>query len=50
MPEPVAAPSPTFDESVVLAPGSDLTLRHRWIFADGALTPEATAALATRQA
>jgi len=49
LPEPVAAPSPTFDEAVVLAPGSDLTLSHRWIFADGALTPEATAALATRQ-
>lgn len=47
-PVPVLAPSPTFHETVTLAPGAGIGLRHRFVFADGARTPEELAALATR--
>ncbi|NHI15687.1 DUF6807 family protein [Microbacterium excoecariae] len=49
-PFPVLAPSPTFDEAVTLAPGERLDLAHRFVVADGALSPGEIAALAAETA
>ena len=45
-PTPVLAPSPSFDEYVVLAPGDELSLTHRHVFGDRVWTPSETRALA----
>lgn len=45
-PFPVLAPSPTFAETVVLAPGEELALAHRLAFLDRVWEPDEVAALA----
>ena len=45
-PIPVLAPSPSFDEYVVLAPGAEVSLAHRHVFGDRVWTPDETRALA----
>lgn len=45
-PFPIVAPSPSFDEHIVLAPGEELALRHRHVFGARIWTPEQTRALA----
>lgn len=45
-PFPIVAPSPSFDEHIVLAPGDELSLRHRHVFGDRAWSPDETRALA----
>ncbi|WP_194410499.1 PmoA family protein [Microbacterium cremeum] len=45
-PFPIVAPSPSFDEHIVLAPGAELALQHRHVFADRVWSPAQTRALA----
>ncbi|MEV5069636.1 PmoA family protein [Microbacterium sp. LMI12-1-1.1] len=45
-PFPILAPSPSFDEHIVLAPGAELSLAHRHVFGDRIWTPGETRALA----
>lgn len=45
-PFPIVAPSPSFDEHIVLAPGDELSLRHRHVFGDRVWSPDETRALA----
>ena len=49
-PFPIVAPSPSFDEHIVLAPGDELTLRHRHVFGDRRGTADETRALAAELA
>ena len=49
-PFPIVAPSPSFDEHIVLAPGDELTLRHRHVFGDRLWTADETRALAAELA
>lgn len=44
----VLAPSPTFSETVTLAPGDELSLTHRFVIADGTHTGDDAATLAAR--
>ncbi|MET0296429.1 MAG: PmoA family protein [Microbacterium sp.] len=45
-PIPVMSPSPSYDEHIRLAPGDELTLSHRHVFADRAWSGEELRALA----
>lgn len=45
-PFPIIAPSPSFDEHIVLAPGDELSLRHRHVFGDRIWSADDTRALA----
>lgn len=45
-PFPIVAPSPSFDEHIVLAPGDELSLRHRHVFGDRVWSAAETRALA----
>ena len=49
-PFPILAPSPSFAEHIVLAPGEDLSLAHRHVFGDRIWTPDETRALAAELA
>lgn len=49
-PFPILAPSPSFDEHIVLAPGAELALAHRHVFGGRIWTPDETRALATELA
>ena len=49
-PFPILAPSPSFDRHIVLAPGAELALRHRHVFADRIRTPSETRDLAAELA
>ncbi|MDQ7879085.1 PmoA family protein [Microbacterium sp. QXD-8] len=49
-PFPILAPSPSFDEHIVLAPGAELSLAHRHVFGDRIWTPDETRALAAELA
>ena len=45
-PFPILAPSPSFDEHIVLTPDAELALSHRHVFGDRIWTPDQTRALA----
>jgi len=45
-PFPIVAPSPSFDEHIVLAPGDEISLSHRHVFGDRVWTPDETRAIA----
>ncbi|WP_156759203.1 PmoA family protein [Microbacterium karelineae] len=49
-PTPVLAPSPTFAETVALAPGSSLALAHRFVVIDRVCAPDEIAELASELA
>lgn len=49
-PFPILAPSPSFDEHIVLAPGAELSLSHRHVFGDRIWSPDETRVLATELA
>ena len=49
-PFPILAPSPSFDEHIVLTPGSELSLAHRHVFGDRIWTPQETRTLAAELA
>lgn len=46
-PIPILAPSASFAERIVLAPGEELSLTHRHVFGDRVWTPEETRSLAS---
>jgi hypothetical protein len=45
-PFPILAPSPSFDEVIVLEPGATVSLSHRHVFGDRIWTPDETRAIA----
>jgi hypothetical protein len=45
-PFPIVAPSPSFDEHIVLPPGGTLALAHRHVFGDRIWTPDQTRTIA----
>ncbi|MCC2031614.1 PmoA family protein [Microbacterium allomyrinae] len=45
-PFPILAPSPSFDEPIVLAPGDEVSLSHRHVFGDRIWSPDETRAIA----
>lgn len=45
-PFPILAPSPSFGEHIALAPGDEVSLRHRHVFGDRIWTPAETQAIA----
>lgn len=45
-PFPIVAPSPSFDEHILLAPGGEISLAHRHVFGDRIWTPDETRAIA----
>ena len=45
-PFPILAPSPSFDEAIMLAPGAEISLAHRHAFGDRIWTPAETRAIA----
>ncbi|WP_109209130.1 MULTISPECIES: PmoA family protein [Microbacterium] len=45
-PFPIIAPSPAFDQHILLAPGAELSLAHRHVFGDRIWTPAETRSLA----
>lgn len=45
-PFPVLSPSPSFDEAIAFAPGAEISLAHRYVFADRAWEGEELRALA----
>ncbi|MGK3954485.1 PmoA family protein [Microbacterium sp. I2] len=49
-PFPILAPSPSFDEVIVLEPGDSVSLSHRHVFGDRIWTPDETRALAAELA
>jgi hypothetical protein len=46
-PFPIVAPSPSFDEHILLAPGGEISLAHRHVFGDRIWTPDETRAIAS---
>jgi hypothetical protein len=46
-PFPIVAPSPSFDEHILLAPGGEMSLAHRHVFGDRIWTPDETRAIAS---
>ena len=49
-PFPILAPSPSFDEVIVLEPGVSVSLSHRHVFGDRIWTPDETRAIAAELA
>lgn len=49
-PFPILAPSPSFDEVIVLEPGVTVSLSHRHVFGDRVWTPDETRAIAAELA
>jgi hypothetical protein len=49
-PFPILAPSPSFDEVIVLEPGATVSLSHRHVLGDRVWTPDETRAIAAELA